>query len=122
MKKLTLFTMLLFTAFVKADVVVTNVVTTVTIVSSNTVTVANAKYVYTSFSIQYLPPDLTRFKCSLSYFLKDVDTGKEIKGTRKTDVIEDTNLMNFMATNNIPMTKIIGLGEVIDAYLLKKQK
>jgi hypothetical protein len=108
-----------------ADVVVSNitVTTTVPMIVTNTTQIANAKLVWTSFMINYLPPAYTNAVYTISYFAQDPVTKKEIPSTRQTKRMTEKEVVTFAASLGVNFGDAAGgISGLINAWLLSQGK
>lgn len=107
----------------KADITISNITATVqqSVITTNTVSIKKAKAVWTGFSIQYFPPEYKKFMVSVSYFLKNLDTGNEIPGTRKTERLTQEEVVKFSMETQLDFNAVGGgIGMMIDKYMETK--
>jgi hypothetical protein len=118
MKKL-MMGMLLLTMAAKADITVSNVtVQTQVVVATNTMTVASAKVIWTGFAINYVPPAYTQAVYVVNYVVRNMDTGKEIPGSRGTRRMTEAEVAAFAQTKGVDFGGIgQGIGYLLNEYL-----
>jgi hypothetical protein len=118
MKKL-MMSMLLLTMAAKADITVSNVtVQTQVVVATNTMTVASAKVIWTGFAINYVPPAYTQSVYVVNYVVRNMDTGKEIPGSRGTRRMTEAEVAAFAQTRGVDFGGIgQGIGYLLNEYL-----
>ena len=118
MKKL-MMGMLLLTMAAKADITVSNVtVQTQVVVATNTMTVASAKVIWTGFAINYVPPAYTQAVYVVNYVVRNMDTGKEIPGSRGTRRMTEAEVAAFAQTRGVDFGGIgQGIGYLLNEYL-----
>jgi hypothetical protein len=118
MKKL-MMSMLLLTMAAKADIVVSNAtVKTQVVVATNTMTVANAKVIWTGFAINYTPPAYTQAVYMVSYVVRDMTTGREIPGCRSTRRMTEAEVAAFAQRKGVDFKQAgQGIGYLIDEFL-----
>jgi hypothetical protein len=118
MKKL-MMGMLLLTMAAKADITVSNVtVQTQVVVATNTMTVASAKVIWTGFAINYVPPAYTQAVYVVNYVVRNMDTGKEIPGSRGTRRMTEAEVAAFAQTKDVDFGGIgQGIGYLLNEYL-----
>lgn len=120
MKKL-LVSMMMITGLAKADVTISNLTATVVVPSSNTVTIAKAKVIYTAIAIEKIPPKYDHVVFRIAFFIKDTATGKEIPGTRGTTIVSSTNAIDIATKKLIDLPKIQDdMDKLANAFLRKK--
>jgi hypothetical protein len=118
MKRL-MMSMLLLTMAAKADVVVSNAtVQTQVVIATNTMTVASAKVIWTGFAINYVPPAYTQAVYMVNYVVRNMDTGKEIPGSRGTRRMTEAEVAAFAQTRGVEFGAIgQGIGYLLNEYL-----
>ena len=111
--------MLLLTMAAKADITVSNVtVRTQVVVATNTMTVASAKVIWTGFAINYVPPAYTQAVYVVNYVVRNMDTGKEIPGSRGTRRMTEAEVAAFAQTKGVDFGGIgQGIGYLLNEYL-----
>ena len=111
--------MLLLTMAAKADITVSNVtVRTQVVVATNTMTVASAKVIWTGFAINYVPPAYTQAVYVVNYVVRNMDTGKEIPGSRGTRRMTEAEVAAFAQTRGVDFGGIgQGIGYLLNEYL-----
>ena len=110
---------LLLTMSAKADVVVSNAtVQTQVVIATNTMTVASAKVIWTGFAINYVPPAYTQAVYMVNYVVRNMDTGKEIPGSRGTRRMTESEVAAFAKTKGVDFGGIgQGIGYLLNEYL-----
>ena len=118
MKKL-MMSMLLLTMAAKADIVVSNAtVKTQVVVATNTMTVASAKVIWTGFAINYVPPAYTQAVYMVNYVVRNMDTGKEIPGSRGTRRMTEAEVAAFAQSKGADFKQVgQGIGQLINEFL-----
>ncbi|MEI6297182.1 MAG: hypothetical protein WCO84_06120 [bacterium] len=118
MKKL-IMSMLLIGLSAKADVVLSNAtVQTQVVVATNTMTVANAKVIWTGFAINYMPPAYTQAVYLVNYVVRDMTTGREIPGSRGTRRMTEAEVAAFAQSKGVDFSGIgQGIGYLLNEYL-----
>ena len=118
MKRL-MMSMLLLTMAAKADIVVSNAtVKTQVVVATNTMTVASAKVIWTGFAINYVPPAYTQAVYMVNYVVRNMDTGKEIPGSRGTRRMTEAEVTAFAQTKGVDFGGFgQGIGYLLNEYL-----
>ncbi len=118
MKKL-MMSMLLLTMAAKADIVVSNAtVKTQVVVATNTITVANAKVIWTGFAINYMPPAYTQAVYLVSYVVRDMTTGREIPSSRGTRRMTEAEVTAFAQSKGVDFGGFgQGIGFLLNEFL-----
>ena len=118
MKKL-IMSMLLIGLSAKADVVLSNAtVQTQVVVATNTMTVANAKVIWTGFAINYMPPAYTQAVYLVNYVVRDMATGREIPGSRGTRRMTEAKVAAFAKSKGVDFNGFgQGIGYLLNEYL-----
>jgi hypothetical protein len=118
MKRL-MMSMLLLTMAAKADIVVSNAtVKTQVVVATNTMTVANAKVIWTGFAINYTPPAYTQAVYMVSYVVRDMTTGREIPGSRGTRRMTEAEVTAFAQSKGVDFGGFgQGIGFLLNEFL-----
>jgi hypothetical protein len=119
MKKLLMGLMVVCALSAKADVVLSNAtVQTQVVVATNTMTVANAKVIWTGFAINYIPPAYTQAVYLVNYVVKDMTTGREILGSRGTRRMTETEVTAFAQSKGVDFGGFgQGIGYLLNEYL-----
>jgi hypothetical protein len=118
MKRLMMSVMLL-TMAAKADIVVSNAtVKTQAVVATNTMTVANAKVIWTGFAINYTPPAYTQAVYMVSYVVRDMTTGREIPASRGTRRMTEAEVTAFAQSKGVDFGGFgQGIGFLLNEFL-----
>jgi hypothetical protein len=118
MKKLIMIMMLLGMS-VKADITVSNAtVQTQMVIATNTMTVANAKVIWTGFAINYIPPAYTQAMYLVNYVVKDMTTGREIPNSRGTKRMTEAEVNAFAQSKGVDFSQMgQGIGYLLNEYL-----
>ena len=118
MKRL-MMSMLLLTLAAKADVVVSNAtVQTQVVIATNTMTVASAKVIWTGFAINYVPPAYTQAVYMVNDVVRNMDTGKEIPGSRGTRRMTEAEVTAFAQTKGVDFGGFgQGIGFLLNEFL-----
>jgi hypothetical protein len=103
----------------KADIVVSNAtVQTQVVVATNTMTVANAKVIWTGFAINYVPPAYTQAVYLVNYVVRDMTTGREVPGSRGTRRMTGAEVAAFAQSKGVDFGGIgQGIGYLLNEYL-----
>ena len=119
MKKLLMGLMVVCAMSAKADVVLSNAtVQTQVVVATNTMTVANAKVIWTGFAINYVPPAYTQAVYLVNYVVKDMTTGREILGSRGTRRMTEAEVTAFAQSKGVDFGGFgQGIGYLLNEYL-----
>lgn len=118
MKRL-MMSMMLLTMVSRADITVSNVtVQTQVVVATNVMTVASAKVIWTGFAINYIPPAYTQAVYMVNYVVRNMDTGKEIPGSRGTRRMSEAEVAAFAQSKGVEFGAIgQGIGYLLNEYL-----
>jgi hypothetical protein len=118
MKKVALVA-ILFAMSATADIVVSNAtVKTQVVVATNTMTVANAKVIWTGFAINYMPPAYTQAVYMVSYVVRDMTTGREIPASRGTRRMTEAEVTAFAQSRGFDFGGFgQGIGYLLNEYL-----
>ena len=118
MKKL-IMSMLLIGLSAKADVVLSNAtIQTQVVIATNTMTVANAKVIWTGFAINYMPPAYTQAVYLVNYMVRDMTKGREIPGSRGTRRMTEAEVAAFAQSKGVDFGGIgQGIGYLLNEYL-----
>ena len=118
MKRL-MMSMLLLTMAAKADITVSNAtVQTQVVIATNTMTVASAKVIWTGFAINYVPPAYTQAVYMVNYVVRNMDTGKEIPGSRGTRRMTEAEVTAFAQSRGFDFGGFgQGIGYLLNEYL-----
>lgn len=102
-----------------ADVVLSNAtIQTQMIIATNTLTVANAKVIWTGFAINYIPPAYTQAVYLVNYVVKDMTTGREIPGSRGTRRMTEAEVTAFAQSKGVDFGGFgQGIGYLLNEYL-----
>ena len=88
------------------------------VVSTNTMTVASAKVIWTGFAINYVPPAYTQAVYMVNYVVRNMDTGKEIPGSRGTRRMTEAEVTAFAQTKGVDFGGFgQGIGFLLNEYL-----
>ena len=119
MKKLLMGLIVVSALSAKADVVLSNAtVQTQVVIATNTMTVANAKVIWTGFAINYIPPAYTQAVYLVNYVVKDMTTGREILGSRGTRRMTETEVTAFAQSKGVDFNGFgQGIGYLLNEYL-----
>jgi len=119
MNKLLMSMMVVAALSAKADVVLSNAtVQTQVVIATNTMTVANAKVIWTGFAINYVPPAYTQAVYLVNYVVKDMATGREIPGSRGTQRMTETEVAAFAQRKGVDFKQVgQGIGYLINEFL-----
>ena len=119
MKKLLMSLIVVSALSAKADVVLSNAtVQTQVVIATNTLTVANAKVIWTGFAINYAPPAYTQAVYLVNYVVRDMTTGREIPGSRGTQRMTETEVAAFAQRKGVDFKQVgQGIGYLINEFL-----
>lgn len=106
-----------------SDVIVSNIttktVTPVTIEQTNIVEHAEVKLVWTSFSVNYIPPHYTQSFYRVSYHMVDTSSKEIIPNSRKTISLKDDEMFTALpGQEDSVMTIWTTVGDLINAFLM----
>jgi hypothetical protein len=133
MRILATIAVLALAALAKADIVldkpakinITNqkVFSSVITVTNAVAIPAGAKMVWTSFSIDYMPPSYTQAIYRVTYMFQDPVTKTEIPLTRKTESLTESQVSEFATAKNVDFSEMgRGIGFLLNAYLKSRIK
>jgi hypothetical protein len=119
MKKLLMSLIVVSALSSKADIVLSNAtIQTQAVIATNTMTVANAKVIWTGFAINYIPPAYTQAVYLVNYVVKDAGTAKEIPGSRGTRRMTEAEVAAFAQSKGVNFGGIgQGIGYLLNEYL-----
>ena len=119
MKKLLMSLIVVSALSAKADVVLSNAtVQTQVVIATNTMTVANAKVIWTGFAINYMPPAYTQAVYLVNYMVRDMTTGREIPGSRGTRRMTEAEVSAFAQSKGVDFNGFgQGIGYLLNEYL-----
>jgi hypothetical protein len=119
MKKLMMSLVFVAALSAKADVVLSNAtVQTQVVVATNTMTVANAKVIWTGFAINYIPPAYTQAVYLVNYVVRDMTTGREIPGSRGTRRMTEAEVAAFAQSKGVDFGGFgQGIGFLLNEFL-----
>ena len=119
MNKLLMGLMVVSALSAKADVVLSNAtVQTQVVIATNTMTVANAKVIWTGFAINYVPPAYTQAVYLVNYVVRDMTTGREIPGSRGTRRMTEAEVSAFAQSKGVDFSGFgQGIGYLLNEYL-----
>jgi hypothetical protein len=119
MKKLLMSLIVVSALSAKADVVLSNAtVQTQVVIATNTMTVANAKVIWTGFAINYMPPAYTQAVYLVNYMVRDMTTGREIPGSRGTRRMTESEVSAFAQSKGVDFNGFgQGIGYLLNEYL-----
>ena len=119
MKKLLMSLIVVSALSAKADVVLSNAtVQTQVVIATNTMTVANAKVIWTGFAINYMPPAYTQAVYLVNYMVRDMTTGREIPGSRGTRRMTESAVTAFAQTKGVDFGGFgLGIGFLLNEFL-----
>jgi hypothetical protein len=119
MKKLLMSLIVVSALSAKADVVLSNAtVQTQVVIATNTMTVANAKVIWTGFAINYMPPAYTQAVYLVNYMVRDMTTGREIPGSRGTRRMTEAAVTAFAQSKGVDFNGFgQGIGYLLNEYL-----
>ena len=119
MKKLLMSLVFVSALSAKADVVLSNAtVQTQVVIATNTMTVANAKVIWTGFAINYMPPAYTQAVYLVNYMVRDMTTGREIPGSRGTRRMTEAEVTAFAQSKGVDFGGFgQGIGYLLNEYL-----
>ena len=119
MKKLLMSLIVVSALSAKADVVLSNAtIQTQVVIATNTMTVANAKVIWTGFAINYMPPAYTQAVYLVNYMVRDMTTGREIPGSRGTRRMTEAEVSAFAQSKGVDFNGFgQGIGYLLNEYL-----
>jgi len=119
MKKLLMSMIMVSALSAKADVVVSNAtIQTQVVIATNTMTVANAKVIWTGFAINYIPPTYTQAVYLVNYVVRDTATGREIPNSRGSRRMTEKEVQTFATTKGVDFSQMgQGIGYLLNEYL-----